>query len=577
MNLQSIKIRWIWLLIIAVMVTQSCKKFADPAPIFENYGNDSTGAKTRKVLIIGIDGFSGADLEAVKPTFLNSLLEHSKYTFSLLKEGVNNDVSGWKSVATGTSYATHLTSDSSFSPIGDQNDPDGALPDPNNIFYYLIRYKPLDKSLLITPWGNLANLLLRGANKTVVALDDKEVRDSAASLLTNTNPDLSILDFNEIAVAGKQYGFGVNNAQYKAAIQNVDGYIQDVMKAIKARKTYNKESWLIMIASNKGPDGLNPNQGFLMAYNDNLTKEEVLPNGDYTPMYSTASASSSTPTASAADYDIQPTTEMTISFKLLVQQYGSLNPGIILKTASSANSNQGWWFCHNGSNGSIRFVVRGTGGTHSGTNNTITSTAGYQELNVWHSYTGKIYIAGGKRYMQLYIDGAPSDNAPIDITNLNCTTTSPLRVGIPGSYNSGTTKETVTDLRIYNVALPDDVIAQNACKMYLDEDRDAYYSHLIGYWPSNEFTGTKLYNRAPGYSNDLMTMSAVPWGVNPLAGNYLCYTSPYPYDPSKTYSILAQSADVAVNALYWLRLDIKADWDMDGINWINNFEIEYVQ
>lgn len=556
----------------------ACHKYPDPAQIFETEGGDTSYNRTRKILIIGIDGFSGVDLQNAKPPFLtDSVLLHSKYTYSLFSEQENNDVSAWKSFLSGTDYDTHQTTDSSFFAPMDADDPDDGVANPTSIFGYMMTYKPTLKSVFISSWQSLLQVEGAAADHSILTNNDEQVKDSAISYLSNTTSDMSVVEFNSVAVAGEHGGFSMNNADFTKAISNVDSYIKSMFAAIKARKSYSTENWLIQIVSNKGPDGANPNNGFLLAYNDGLIKEQVHSNGDMVLGLPTTSASAAAPSATTADYDITATNEMTISFKLYVSAYGTLNPGIILKTTSSANSNQGWWFCHNGANGSIRFVLHGTGSVHGSTNNTITSTTGYQGTGEWHSYTGKVYFSGGKRYMQLYIDGQPSASAPIEVTGLNCASVTPLRIGQAGSYYSGTTNQSITDVRIYNVAIPDDVIAANACKAYLDSANDPYYSNLIADWPASAGLGNKVFNQASGESDNYLSLSKTAWNAIPLTGNNICYNSPNPYDPNLIYSIIPQNADVSANALFWLKFDPTqfSSWGIDGGYWISNFDNQY--
>lgn len=580
MNLIINKLNIILIVGIALVLTgiPACHKYPDPALIFETEDGDTSYNKTRKIIIIGIDGFSGVDLQNAKPPFLtDSVLLHSKYTYSLFNEQENDDVSAWKSFLSGTDYDTHQTVDSTFYAALDNDDPDDGVANPTSIFGYLMTYKPTLKSLFVTSWQSLLQVEGAAADNSILVGNDEQVKDTAIKYLSNTTSDMNVIEFNSIATAGKNGGFNTSNANFTNAINNVDGYIKSIFAAIKARPTYSKENWLIQIASNRGPNGANPNNGFLLAYNDGLIKEQVHPNGDMVLGLPTTSASAMAPSATTADYDITATSEMTISFKLYVSAYGTLNPGIILKTASSANSNQGWWFCHNGANGSIRFVLHGTGSVHGSTNNTITSTTGYQGTGQWHSYTGKVYFNGTKRYMQLYIDGQPSTTSPIEVTGLNCVTTTPLNIGQSGSYYGGTTNQSITDVRIYNVAIPDDVIAANACKAYLDPTNDSYYSNLIAYWPANAGLGDKIFNLAPGESDNYLSLSKTTWNAAPLTGNNICYNSPNPYDPNLIYSIIPQNADVAANTLFWLKFDPTqfSTWGLSGNYWISNFDNQY--
>src|SRR5690606_134937 len=99
--------------------------------------------------------------------------------------------------------AQQHTRNSSFTPTADPNDPEDAIENPNYNFLYQFRYRPLARSLLITPWGSLANLLLKGANTTIIAQADQRVRESAVSQLSATNAALSIVHFNSVAIAGQ--------------------------------------------------------------------------------------------------------------------------------------------------------------------------------------------------------------------------------------------------------------------------------------------------------------------------------------------------------------------------------------
>lgn len=556
----------------------ACHKYPDPAQIFETEGGDTSFNRTRKILIIGIDGFSGIDLQNAKPPFLtDSVLLHSKYAYSMFSEQENDDVSAWKSFLSGTSYDIHQTSDSTFYAPLDASDPDNGVANPTSIFGYMMTYKPTLKSFFASSWQSLLQVEGAAADRSILTNSDEQVKDSAISNLSATTSDMSVIEFNSIAAAGQNGGFTLNNANFAKAISNVDGYIKSIFAAIKARKSYSTENWLIQIVSNKGPNGANPNSGFMLAYNDGLIKEQVHSNGDMVLGLPTTSAEATAPSATTADYDVTATNEITISFKLYVSAYGTLNPGIILKTASSANSNQGWWFCHNGANGSIRFVLHGSGSVHGSTNNTITSTTGYQATGEWHSYTGKVYFNGGKRYMQLYIDGQPSTSSPIEVTGLDCTTATPFRIGQTGSYYGGTTNQSITDVRIYNVAIPDDVIAANACKAYLDSTNDPYYSNLIANWQANAGLGSKIFNQAPGQSDNYLSLSKTTWNAIPLTGNTICYNSPNPYDPNLIYSIIPQNSDIAANALFWLKFDPTqfSTWGLSGNYWISNFDNQY--
>jgi hypothetical protein len=61
-----------YLAILFVITVTGCKRYADPAPVFEEYGGDKNLAE-RKVLIISIDGLSGSELKTIAPASIKKL------------------------------------------------------------------------------------------------------------------------------------------------------------------------------------------------------------------------------------------------------------------------------------------------------------------------------------------------------------------------------------------------------------------------------------------------------------------------------------------------------------------------
>ena len=574
--------------ILANCCIMACTKFADPAPVYEDYGGDSSAAKVRKVLVIGIDGFAGADLEAIKPANLSALMTHSKYTLNILKEQENDDVSAWKSFATGIGYAGHLTKDSSFAPQGDETDPEEATENPNNVFHYLLRYKPLDHSMLITPWGNLANLLLQGATKSIIVADDKAVRDSAVSQLVSGNSDLSILNFNSVALAGKQGGFGVSNAAFKTAVTNVDGYIKDIVDAIHARATYSRENWLIMITSNRGPNSDNPNQGFLMAYNDNFSKQEVKRNGAYAPHLNyngTTNMRYEIPDDQGL-YNFGTDKPFTVQFSINVSSATLSFPFVFGKKLyqNAGASASGWVFYFGYDKGwSMDFGNKRSAGYRLG-GTPYTNTLNMRDGN-WYTITAVVSVENGKRYVRGYtylhaidsLDVGGKSELKAAIGDIS--TDAPLTIGhLEGSPASDEGKSSAVfemrNVKIFDTALDSATIASTVCLQDMTKHPD--YQHLIGYWPCDDGAGGVIRNYAPIASPaDFIAQGGNQWDL--LDPTKLPCNVEYVNDASNPNSIIAKNADIAANALVWLRVDIKDDWELDGLPWITDFEIEYVK
>jgi hypothetical protein len=589
MSLKYINIKLITVaLTLGTCCIMACTKFADPAPVYEDYGGDSSAAKIRKVLVIGIDGLAGSDLKALKPVNLNTMMEHSKYTMGLLKEQVNDDVSAWKSLATGVGYAKHLTSDSSFAPQGDETDPEEATENPNNVFHYLLRYKPLDHSLLITPWGNLANLLLKGATKSIIVANDKAVRDSAVIQLKSGNSDLSILNFNSVALAGKQSGFGQGSADFKTAVARVDGYIKDIVEAIHGRDSYNQENWLILVTSNRGPNGDNPNQGFMMAYNDNFSEQEVKRNGAYAP-YLNYNGSTNMRYEVPDDqglYNFGTDKPFTVQFTINVSSATLSFPFFFGKKlyVNSGASATGWVFYFGYDKGwSMDFGNKRSAGYRLG-GTPYTNTLNMRDGN-WYTITAVVSVENGKRYVRGYtylhaidsLDVGGKSELKTAIGDIS--TDAPLTIGhLVGSPPSDEGKSSAAfqmrNVKIFNVALDSATIASTVCLQDMTKHPD--YQHLIGYWPCDDGAGGVIRNYAPiANPADFISEGGNQWDL--LDPSKLPCNVEYSNDATNPNSIIAKNADIAANALTWLRVDIKEDWELDGIPWITDFEIEYVK
>ncbi|WP_447641670.1 MULTISPECIES: M60 family metallopeptidase [Chitinophagaceae] len=241
---------------------------------------------------------------------------------------------------------------------------------------------------------------------------------------------------------------------------------------------------------------------------------DIAPYAGSTPVYSSTSVYAQL--SNTAAYNIAATTEMTIQFKMKITALANntYNPGILKKTASSANSNQGWWFVHNNNTGAVRFVLKGA----SGSNYTLVSNVA--NIGEWHTYTGKVYYASdGKRYMKLYMDGFSKGDS-LTVTGLDCSTSTAMDIGQRGSYVSGTTSEMITDIQIFNSALPDAVIAQYACVPGITSSHPNY-SSLTGYWPCAEGSGSTLSDKSSSGNNFTFTGSPT-WSAFSDASNNVC-------------------------------------------------------
>lgn len=534
-----------------------------------DYGADTSEVviKQKKVLYVIIDGLRGEAIRTYMPTHLNRIARQSVYTFNSLNNASGINAVTWSDMLTGVDTSKHQVKTADFTGNNLSNYP--------SIVTRLTQTAPEHTTASFVRSSELDQQLLKDAADRNVLGSDQAVVTAAKAAIASADNSLFIVELAAVDSTGQASGYDDTNADYHNAVIEADNAVGELVTAVAGRENYLQEDWLIVVASNGGgpismaPDAdrsyyNNPNgNGFVYFYNPRFSldfhaKPGVVNYQGSTPIYYNTSFYARVDDNTA--YDIKPNTEMTISFKMkiLALANNTFNPGILKKTNSSANSNVGWWFIHNNNTGAVRFVLHGT----SGGNKTLNNMEAPANIGEWHSYTGKVYFDGGRRYMKMYVDGLPVQMAPIDVTGIDCTSPTAFDVGQRGSYVSGTTREMITDIEIYSVALPDEVIAERACKPEV-KPTDPYYEYLIGYWPCTDGNGEQLKDLSPsGNHLNMVNVPASTWNGFNDASNNICP------DVSEDYlTATPKGLDIPYEILQWLGVRVEPGWGLDGRAW----------
>jgi predicted AlkP superfamily pyrophosphatase or phosphodiesterase len=119
---------------------------------------------------------------------------------------------------------------------------------------------------------------------------DIEVRDSALAAIRTKNPDVMFVYFGQVdeighgAVDPKSRGaFTPDSALYLNGISHVDSHIGELLRAVRARPSYQEEDWLILITTDHGGRG-NGHGGnteaerniWLVAHGKDLPRERLM-------------------------------------------------------------------------------------------------------------------------------------------------------------------------------------------------------------------------------------------------------------------------------------------------------------
>ncbi|WP_018626959.1 LamG-like jellyroll fold domain-containing protein [Niabella aurantiaca] len=576
-----------FLIVSVLCMATSCKKYADPPPYFED-DIDSGSVASRRVLLIGIDGAVATEYKEMALPALSGLLAHSKFTWEGISDAITTDAASWKTLMTGISYVKHHIKDSSFiyeAPPG--GDPHGGAPPNYPSFFSYILSSPNGnmRTSFISSWGTMVNRLVPEALDQVIATGDQGVKDSALSRIRNGNPELMVLNFDSPAKAGKAGAFSASDAGYKDAATKVDGYINEIMTALKARPEYNKkEEWLVIVNSTHGGIGnsyggssLDESSAFSIYYNENFKSLELTKEGAYIGAFLSGNGNTAVKAVMSDPDAYNPGTgPMTIELKVRGSRKSGNWPAFISKkgpfegTSSLLGSSDAGFVCYSSGSNDANFVVKSV--TTSGNPKSEGGSTAILDGNNWHTLSIVFrQDSAGKKWFKFYNDGIYQDGR--DITGYGAITSSaPLVLGFARADDAAWyTGLNVADVRIFDVALTGQEIADNLC--LADMKQHPKYANLTGYWPCSDGFGDRFLNHAPGAVNkDFILKNAFSWAnVSPLP----CSFAPI-NDPNKRSMQLANSG-VANTIFYWLRLPTKDAWGFEGTKWLQDYEIEFIK
>lgn len=573
-------------MVLVLFGLQGCKKYYDPPYINEE--PQGGVKKRRKVLLVVIDGATAAEVKTIAPPKITAMLANSKYSWNALADFVPSDATTWKNIMTGVGVGKHGILDDSFEvpPNDDGHEHDAATSWPT-LIERLAASGKVRHSSAITPWQQLNNKLLIYADQPIAVTNDIAAKDTAILKLKLPSDDLVIVNFNEVNKAGINFGFSANVPEYKDAVLKTDGYIGELLETIRARKTYGDEEWLVVVTATHGGTG----KGYgdivnrerernilTLYYNPNFKSQEIIPPVAIDGVKFSADAiAAHLPAADASMYNLGLTGEYTIEFRLRIHAFGTLNSTIFFKSNSPANTNPGWWFAHNGSNGTWRFVVKGS---QLPTSSQLTKTVASSDLgalapakmvvNRWYTLAAKIYMLAGKRYIMIYQDGVKATN-PLEITGQDITNAIDLWAGwrsAGGTYGANT-NQSFSNIRFWNTALPDSKILDDACADGVSST-DPYYSNLIGYWSCNDGL-SHFKNYSPlADGKDLELTGNYTWGFleKPTCG------TPVPILPDQ---FALRNTDIASQLFYWYGVRAEDSWKLDGTVFLERFESEFIK
>ncbi len=560
--------------LVCLSIMPGCKKYSDPPPFFEK-NEDTVLLVKRKILVIGIDGAVGKEYKELKPATFMDMKKHAKYSWEAVSDESTTDASSWKTLMSGVSFFRHGIKDSSMvytQPSGGSEHAQ-IISYPSFLNYLLTTTKADTKVAFITSWPELLLRLVPEVETKVPVANDAIVKDSAVSIVKNPKSEVVFVQFNGVAKAGLQDGFSAQSAGYKAAVDKVDGYIGEIMAALKTRPEYNKkEEWLVVVTGthggkNKAYGGSSSEETNVPAlyYNEKFKEKEFVTAGAFSGVEIKGQNAGAVKAQLLNDGGLYNSKRGEQTVQVKVRGTSGSYPHFF-STMATWPGTPGWSMFTSGSEWSVS-IRSTTSGELRLQNNRRAILDGQ-----WHTLTFSIVDSAGKMYGRKYTDGIRHDQADISSLYTNGGTVespSPMTLGWGADKGMGSSTFFTADAMVFNTGLTDEEIKSSICMM--DISKHPKYSNLIGYWPANDGFGGRFKNKAPGQTTDFVLSGPYQWtGVESLP----CTTTKLT-DPTKE-SLLVKAVDLAPIFFYWLRLTPKADWGLEGTNWLNKYEIEFV-
>lgn len=543
-------------LVIGILFT-GCTKYDNPAPVFEEFV--PTINTQRKVLIISIDGLTGSELKAIAPPQIEALRKTSKYSYDVLRGQVANDVASWATMITGVSYSKHLIKENTFQPTPRENSHEAPAVFRNS-FDYVLQYKSV-KTAMVTPWTELRNYV-KVVDFAPVVSTDVAVKDSAINIINTSVPlGAMIVNFRDVQAAGTNGGFVATNTTYKNAVLKADEYVGNLVTALKARRNYSTENWLVLVTTNHGGSDADPKPGFIIASNANLKEQEVKKSGFNTVSFKTDAVTAAVPNDNGL-YSFGDNKDFTVQLQTRFNS-SSFYPQFLGKSTALVGSTMtGWFWMQEGNQWNLEFGGSANGG---GGKQQLGIPAGLAD-GAWHTLTMTVkYVNATTRTASAYVDGVFKSSYNVSASK-NINTTELLKLGVVG----GNSDFYAANLSIFNVALDPAVVTANVALKNITQHPN--YANLIGFWPIDEGGEGVISNKAPvGY--DMYLSGPFSWpslGVNVPAGTAVDSNS-------GGKSVILTPASVSATMLYWMNVKILPEFGIDGNPFLNQFEIEFLK
>jgi len=558
------------LLIALFMVITGCNKdFEREIPDKTYTDSVSIAFGNPKVLLLIADGARGISVRDARTPVISSLLRNSIYSWNSLADDENPESgTNWTDLLTGVKASKHGVIGNDFSKSQFQDYP--------LIFSRIKAAKPNAKIVSFASSSMFSEKLNTGVDVSETPGNDEGVKTGIVNSLKTDTASFIVGQFKEIGVAGAEHGYDVSKPQYKAAIQRFDTEVGEMLEALKSRPNYANESWLVVIVSNNGGAYQIPVE------QDDKTVFSNPKVNTFTIIYN-------------PKYSVRILNKPFLGNKyngVGVRLHGNVNDGVRATALNSELFNFG-----DKTPFSVELKLKKNPGPNGNYRYSWPSVIGkrpqwaggwptkgwviYLENNNWHLNIRTDKVAdqvlggsisdgnwntlafvrsneGGRIIITTYTDG--KENNKRDVTDWgDFDSNEPLTLGVLAGDGHGIMDGTVSDVRIWKVALPASVISQFSCDTEIDENHP-FFDYLLGYWPCTDGSGNVFKDKGAAGS-DFKIQGDYEWAK---FSDLMCAPS-----ASDFGATVPRNMDMTTQLLSWLRIPVQESWKLDGRVWLD--------
>lgn len=622
----------------------ACNDVMEDSLKYDYPATDTGNSRSGHVLLVVVDGVSGTSMmsarNAGKAPNITAMLSTALYTdfglgdtsdpTKLDTESGLTDARGWANLLIGNTVHEIKTSDdlSPDSPV--DNLVSYLAESGSNVSLYA------SDEMIRKSFGSKATAL-------PVVTNDLAVKDAVLSELEqDETSELIVAQLRGVVEAVGDDKFyddrNVPTATVTNAIATLDGYVGEIWEALKSRPRFSKENWLVIVTSNYGGlykpgeefetyyDDLNRNT-FTVMYNDRLKQQvqgfpgnQVFPYSYYTPSWS-FNIKNLNPTLYTESARLGDTTLGDLKFSQDESKNWVLEEPITIQFFMRGKTSRIFRSC---------ILSKSTYARENGWNiavakdNEFTTCFGgwTWQITVWDIDWTKWHVVTwmlepnptnkSRCYLKMYIDGdlkGTKDYGNSDLrrqylkdeARYGELSKSPMRIGstdrrgIEGGkdgywphwdweeYGDGRTQFYITNIQLYNTAIPEDDINKylGMTKLHLQKESYPYWKNMIGYWPCDlEEDEGSVYLK--NYADPVETEAGTEENIDEHAYDFhidrgvATYISSVdasssvlvPYrDPELVYGKTIKTIDIPRQIFLWLGKSIQWDWNQKGQAW----------